>query len=94
MYDLSFIISFCFWNILSGVLTKQIWELELNGTHKVLAYAITLIGDEINIMKRNAEVLLKVCNEIGLKMKMKMKNTKYMENTKYMDNFYQSIFYC
>ena len=38
------------------------------GTHQVLAYAddVNLIGDDIRTIKRNADVLLNACKDIGL----------------------------
>ena len=38
-------------------------ELDMNGTHQVLAYAddVNLIGDDIRTIERNADVLLNAC---------------------------------
>ena len=43
-------------------------ELDMNGTHQVLAYAddVNLIGDDIRTIERNADVLLNACKDIGL----------------------------
>ena len=40
--------------------------LDMNGTHQVLTYAsdVNLMGDNIRIIERNAEVLLNVCKRI------------------------------
>ena len=39
----------------------------MNGTHQVLAYAadVNLIGDDIRIIKRNADMLLNASKDIG-----------------------------
>ena len=41
-------------------------ELDMNGTHQVLAYAddVNLIGDDIWTIERNADVLLNACKDI------------------------------
>ena len=40
----------------------------MNGTYQVLAYAddVSLIKGDITTLKRNAEVLLNACKDIGL----------------------------
>ena len=54
-------------------------ELDMNGTHQVLAYAddVNLIGDYIRTIKINAVVLLNAFKDIGLAVNTE--KTKYME---------------
>jgi hypothetical protein len=53
-------------------------ELDLNGTHQLLVYAydINLLGENKNIIKKNAETLLDSSKEIGLEVNSE--KTKYM----------------
>jgi hypothetical protein len=52
--------------------------LKLNGTHKLLAYADdgNLLGDNIDIINKNAETLIDASKEVG--MEVNVEKTKYM----------------
>jgi hypothetical protein len=58
--------------------SKKKEGLELNGTHQLLLYAddINLLGENINIIKKNAESPLDASKEIGLEVNSE--KTKYM----------------
>jgi hypothetical protein len=51
--------------------------LELNGTHQLLAYAdnVTLLGDNIETVKKNIESLIDDSKEVGLEVNIE--KTKY-----------------
>jgi hypothetical protein len=53
-------------------------ELELNGTHQLLAYAdvVNLLGDNIDTVKKNAETLIDASKEVGLEINVE--KTKYI----------------
>jgi hypothetical protein len=42
--------------------------LKLNGTHQLLAYAdgVNLLGDNIDTIKKNTEILIDSSKEVGL----------------------------
>jgi hypothetical protein len=52
--------------------------LKLSGTHELLAYAddVTLLGDNINTIKKNTETLIDASKEVGLEINLE--KTKYM----------------
>jgi hypothetical protein len=52
--------------------------LKLNGTHHLLAYAddVNLLGDNIDAIKKNTEILIDASKEVGLEI--------HVEKTKYM----------
>jgi hypothetical protein len=52
--------------------------LKLNGTHQLLVYAddVNLLGDSINIIEENSEILLESSRDIGLEINAE--KTKYM----------------
>jgi hypothetical protein len=52
--------------------------LELNGTHQILVYADydNLLGDSVNTIKENREILLEDSRDIGLEINAE--KTKYM----------------
>jgi hypothetical protein len=45
----------------------------LNGTHQLLAYAddVNLLGDDINTINRNTEMLIDASKEIGIEINVK-----------------------
>ena len=49
-------------------LQKTNLELDINGTHQVLAFAddVNLLGADIRTIERNADVLLNACKDIYL----------------------------
>jgi rRNA pseudouridine-1189 N-methylase Emg1 (Nep1/Mra1 family) len=53
-------------------------ELKMNGTHQLLVYAAddNLLGQNINIIKQNADVLLDVNREVGLEVNAQKTNTR------------------
>jgi hypothetical protein len=52
--------------------------LELNGTHQLLVYTdnVNLLGDSVNTIKENSEILLEAGRNIGLEINVE--KTKYM----------------
>jgi hypothetical protein len=52
--------------------------MELNGTHQLVAYTddVNLLGDNIDIIKKNTETLIDASKEIGLEINVD--KTKYM----------------
>jgi hypothetical protein len=52
--------------------------LKLNGTHQLLAYAddVNLLGDNIDTLNKNTEILIDASKEVGLEV--------YVEKTMYM----------
>jgi hypothetical protein len=52
--------------------------LPLNGTHQLLAYAddVNLLGDNIDTIKKNTEIVIDASKEVGLEINVE--KTKYM----------------
>jgi hypothetical protein len=52
--------------------------LKLNGTHQLLAYAddVNLLGDNIDTINKNTEILIKASKEVGLVVNVE--KNKYM----------------
>jgi hypothetical protein len=52
--------------------------LKLHGTQQLLVYAdgVNLLGNNIDIIKKNTETLIEACKEIGLEVNTE--KTKYM----------------
>jgi hypothetical protein len=54
--------------------------LELNRTHQLLVYAnnVNLLGENVNILKKNAEALLDASKETGLEVNSEKTNYMFM----------------
>jgi hypothetical protein len=52
--------------------------LKLNGTHQLLAYAddVNLLGDNIDTIKENTDILIDASKEVGLEINVD--KTKYI----------------
>ena len=63
--------------------------LDINGTHQVPAYAddVNLIGN-IRIIERNSDVLLNVCEDIGLAVRI---GKTWKEDTRIGSNSYEKV---
>jgi hypothetical protein len=57
--------------------------LKLNGTHQLLAYVVdvNLLGDNIDTIKKNTEILIDASKEVGLEINVG--KTKYMLLTRH-----------
>jgi hypothetical protein len=52
--------------------------LKLNGTHRLLTYSddVSLLGDNIDTIKKNTETVIDASKEVGLEINVE--ETKYM----------------
>jgi hypothetical protein len=59
--------------------------LKLNGIHQLLAYAddVNLLGDNIDTIKKNTEILIDVIKEVGLEINVE--KTKYMQLSRHQN---------
>jgi uncharacterized protein YbcV (DUF1398 family) len=53
--------------------------LELNGTHQLLVYSdVNLLGENINIIKKNKETILDTSEKVGLEVNTQKKMCMFM----------------
>jgi hypothetical protein len=60
--------------------------LELNGTHQVLVYVddISLLGNNVNTIKGNTQILLGGSKDVGLEINVE--KTKYMTKSHHLNS--------